>query len=163
MTMYEEKHMLYQRYVSELNESFSDERYRIPEEDAREDCDEYICDKDATWKNIFSADGKLVGFLIIGKGGDERHPDSIRSVAQAYVLPEYRRQGLMTAALADYESRHRGVWSLLVIWGNTAAKAFWEKRFAELGYTPVSLDTGYVRDDLRGEFCLLGFRPKGER
>lgn len=157
MSLYTDKHRLYQEYVKELN-TFRP-GFEMSEEEARESCDQYISSKDCTWKNIFAPDtGELVGFLIFGKSGNEKHPDTDRSIAEAYVTPACRRQGLMSAAVRDYESRHSCRYSLLVIEGNAYAKKYWQKLFADMGYRPVELDDSCVMADAE-RLLLLGFVP----
>ena len=108
MSLYEEMHALYQKYVKELN-TFRKTSVQMPENEVRKTCDEYIQASNSSWHNIYDPESKdLVGFLIIGKEFPEKHPDSLRSVAQAYVLPEYRKKGLMTAVMKDYMTRHKG-------------------------------------------------------
>ena len=93
MSLYTDKHRLFAAYVKELN-SFRPGNEQT-EGEAREACDRYISCADCTWKNIFAPDtNELVGFLIFGKSGKEKHPDTDRAIAEAYVTPEYRRQGL---------------------------------------------------------------------
>lgn len=142
MSLYEEKHALYRKYVNELD-SFRETPLNLSDQECREICDRYIRTKVSSWHNIFvpASSGKsdLVGFLIIGKGYPEKHPDALRSVAQAYVLPEYRGKGLMTAAMKDYLTRHRGTYSLLILKGNEYAAGFWKRFFEKEGYYETTL------------------------
>ena len=153
MSIYEEKHALYQKYIRELD-TFRDTPIQMPENEVRKTCEEYIQASNSSWHNIYDpASKKLVGFVIIGKEFPEKHPDSLRSVAQAYVLPEFRKKGLMTAVMADYMTRHRGVYSLLILEGNEYAKGFWKRSFEKEGYKEVSLEPapgGYEDAQLYG-------------
>lgn len=157
MSIYEEKHALYKKYIRELD-TFREFPVQMPENDIRKICDEYIQARNSSWHNIYDPESKtLVGFVIIGKEFPEKHPDSMRSVAQAYVLPKYRRKGLMTSVMADYMTRHEGVYSLLILEGNEYAKGFWKKFFEKEGYEEVPLapdPEGY------GEAMLFGYAPK---
>ena len=155
MNTYEVKHGLYSKYIEELSQIAGVDKLMEGNE-CRKCCDEYISAKDSSWHNVFGQDGKLVGFLIIGKEVPERHPDALRSVAQAYVLPEYRSRGLMSAALSDYMSRHRGVYSILVLKDYTNAKEIWNHLFKKNGYRECGLDREYVSAD---DCDLLGFEP----
>ena len=156
MSLFEDKHRLFWAYVQELN-TFRPGNEET-EEEAREVCDRYISSPDCTWKNIFAPDTQeLVGFLILGKAGKEKHPDSGRAIAEAYVAPEYRGRGLMTAAIDDYESRHRCVYSLLVLKNNEKALRYWQKAFGKHHYRPIRLDPACV--DSLEDIVLLGFRP----
>ena len=153
------KHALYQKYIRELD-TFRDTPIQMPENEVRKTCEEYIQASNSFWHNIYDpASKKLVGFVIIGKEFPEKHPDSLRSVAQAYVLPEFRKKGLMTAVMSKYmkKSNHKGIYSLLILEGNEYAKGFWKKFFEKEGYEEVPLapdPEGY------GEAILFGYAPK---
>ena len=155
--IYNDKQRLFHDYVKEL-----DTFRKMPDmrSDAQisECCDAYMSSKNCTWKNIFDPDTKeLVGFVIFGKSGEEKHPDALRSVEEAYLAPASRKKGLVYECLRDYESRHHGVYSLLVIKGNLPAKEYWAKTFKKLGYTPVELEPLQFTDD---ETELFGYKPK---
>ena len=60
--------------------------------------------------------------------------------------------------LADCMSRHRGVYSLLVLKNNTDAKKIWKHLFEKNGYRECTLDGRYVSAD---DCDLLGFEPIG--
>lgn len=155
MSIYEEKHALYQKYIRELD-TFRETPIQMPENEVRKICDEYINASNSSWKNIHDpVSKKLVGFVIIGKEFPEKHPDSLRSVAQAYVLPEFRKKGLMTAVMSKYmeKSNHKGIYSLLILKGNEYAKGFWKRFFEREGYKEVSLEPapgGYKDAQLYG-------------
>lgn len=147
LSVYEEKHVLYQKYLKELD-TFREEPLRLSEKVCRKICDYYIQSKFSSWHNIYDLEnGNFVGFVIIGKEFPEKHRDSLRSVAQAYVLPEYRKKGLMTAAVSDYMTRHRGTYSLLILKGNEYAAGFWKRLFEKEGYTEVSLSPSAAEDN----------------
>lgn len=157
MGIYADKHRMYRDYCRELD------RFRknpLAAADAEIDkwCEEYISSRYSTWQNIFSDDGKPVGFLIIGKAGNEKHPDAAYGISQAYIAPEYRGKGLMTDAVLRYVGEHKGIYGLLVIRGNTYAYDFWRKTFKMAGYRPYSLDAGCVADN-GDDLILLGFIP----
>lgn len=168
MSIYEQKHKLYRDYCVELNS------YRaVPDTDTDvlinnqlaidTWCDTYINDENCTWRNIFDeASGNLVGFLIVGKGGSEKHPDADFGIAQAYIAPEFRNQGLMTKTIKEYLGKHKGLYSLLVLEKNTYALKFWKRTFAKEGYHPMRLDDRYVIDG-GDDLILLGFAPNKER
>lgn len=156
MGIYDEKQRLYRDYLKELD-TYREAPLGLTDGAARRWCDDYISWKKSSWHNIYAPGGEeLVGFLIIGKEVPEKHPDSIRSVAQAYVDPRYRNQGLMTACMADYMTRHRGVYSLLVLKNNENAREFWKNFFKKQGYRPVELDPSIVTDN---DVELYGFEP----
>lgn len=156
MGAYETKHALYKEYCCELD------LFRpiplAPTDNVIDSwCDDYISGSDCTWRNIFDDDTQeMVGFLIIGKMGDEKHPESDYSIAQAYVKPEYRKRGLMTRAVNEYITKHTGIYSLLVLRNNKKAASFWKNTFENAGYHPYVLSDRYVNNN--GEdLILLGF------
>lgn len=157
MSTYEEKHALYQQYIRELD-TFRETPIQMPENEVRKICDEYINASNSSWKNIHDpVSKKLVGFVIIGKEFPEKHPDSLCSVAQAYVLPEFRKKGFMTAVMADYMTGHKGIYSLLIMEENEYAKGFWKRFFKKEGYKEVPLEPapgGYKGAQ------LYGYAPK---
>lgn len=156
MSLYEDKHKLFANYRKELDKFYGSES--SPDE-VRKACDEYINSKKCTWKNIFDPDtNHLVGFLIIGKEPPERHYQTDRCIDEAYVLPEYRGRGLMTAQIKDYESRHRCRWGYFVVQGNEYAREYWEWIFREMEYRPVELD-GTAVIDHDGLLELFGWEP----
>lgn len=139
MSLYEEKHALYRKYVEELDK-FRKKPLRLSEKECRQICDDYIQSKNSSWHNIYDPEsGDFVGFVIIGKNYPEKHRDSLRSVSQAYVLPQYRERGLMTAVMSDYLTRHRGTYSLLVLKENKYAAGFWKRFFEKEGYYETTL------------------------
>ena len=158
MSLYDEKHRLFKDYIREL------ERYKgAPifrnDEGIRKRCEEYMCSRDATWKNIYTQDGsELAGFLIIGKSGGEKHPDADYSVSEAYIVPQHRHNGLMSSCVFEYLDRHPGVYSLTVCRRNTYAIQYWTDIFMCAGYKSAELDddAGWARAD---NAIQLAFRP----
>ena len=157
MSIYEKKHTLYRQYCEELD------LFRpipLAETDAVLDnwCDCYISATNCSWRNIFNEENELVGFLIIGKDGCEKHPHADFGIAQAYVDPNYRKNGLMTQAVNEYIEKHKGIYSVLVIKQNEYALNFWNNLFTKAGYVPHELDTRFVNNEDE-ELILLGFAP----
>lgn len=108
-----------------LSEAFEDYLDRLTEENVR-------------WYPI-RADDKQVGFFRIG-WGIACHPDADWFIADMYVRPDYRRQGLATKAMGDYISKHTGrKYCLFIIDGNKGARAFWDKFFTQQGFIPIYL------------------------
>ena len=121
MFIYEQKKQLYRDYCTELN------LYRddfISESQADNMSDYYINSDNVKWINIF-CDKDLAGFLIIGKKIPDRDENADYTIAEAYIAPEYRRQGLMRKAVLDYMGRHSGIWSLSVLKRNSYAIRYW--------------------------------------
>lgn len=157
MSMYDEKLALYRAYMMELDGFRSVPAFENDDE-VREDFECYLNSSECSWHNVFD-NGELVGFLIIGKAGRFVHPNSIRSIREAYVLPAHRGKHLMRDVLADYMTRHKGVYSLLVLKKNAFALRYWPSCFYSLGYRPYALSEDFVvsnGDDL----ILFGFAPR---
>ena len=154
MTTYEQKKHLYRQYVAELS-GITGRRIGSPK-DADRWCDEYIAADYAKWINIWNADGtQLIGFLILCK--PPACPEAAdRLIDQAYVLPEYRRMGLMQKTVAEYVKNHKGVYSLLVYGQNTAAMEAWDGIFAGLGYqeTDPAYSARFAKDGLELKFYV---------
>ncbi len=155
---YERKQKLYRDYSIELDQ-YSKDLAPLTDEEIKRYCDGYINGESSSWKNIFSLDGEIVGFLIIGKEFPEKHKCSDYSISQAYIAPEYRGQGLMTKRVSTYIKTHPGKYSLLVYENNKKALSYWPKLFESIDYKPakfVSEDTACYE----GGLILLGFEPK---
>lgn len=160
MLTYERKQKLYRDYSFELDQ-YSEDLAPLTGDEIKRYCDGYISDESSSWKNIFSSEGEIVGFLIIGKKFPEKHPYSDYSISQAYVAPKYRNQGLMTKRVSAYIQSHHGIYSLLVYKKNKTALIFWPKLFESLDYKPAK----FVSEDnnnYEGGLILLGFEPKKE-
>ena len=158
MSIYEKKHALYRQYCKELDQFRS---APLTESDVTlyTWCESYLNDENCTWRNIFTKRNELAGFLIIGKGGCEKHPHADYGIAQAYIDPKYRKAGLMTKAVNEYLEKHQGIYSLLVIKQNEYALKFWNNLFLKADYTPHELDDKFVNSE--GEqLILLGFAPR---
>ena len=154
MTVYDTKKHLFSQYCAELAQI----QPGLPANAniIEENCDSYISSADCSWRNVYY-EGELVGFLIIGKAGIEKHPDSDYAIAEAYILPGHRGMGLMTTAVQEYVETHAGTYSVLVLKDNVYAKHFWAKLFRNLGYhaTPLNRDCLIDRDFVD----LFGFAP----
>ena len=156
MSMYEEKLALYRAYMLELD-GFRETPAFTDDADVIADFEAYINSSECSWHNVFD-NGELVGFLIMGKSGRFVHPDSIRSVREAYVLPDHRGKHLLRDVLGDYMTRHKGVYSLLVLRRNQFALRFWPTCFKSLGYRPCALSTDCIRSN-GDDLILMGFEP----
>lgn len=91
-----------------------------------------ICNSCMEWIDIWS-DGECAGFLIIGRKPN-CHPDADFYIAESYILPSYRRKGIMSKAVSEFVRLHSGIYCLLILKRNHYAKAFWKKLFNSLGY-----------------------------
>lgn len=105
----------------------------------------------------------IIGFWILGKNGN-CHPDADYFIAEAYIKPEYRREGIMSDRISDWIEKHRktgnrnGKFCLFVLSKNEVAKKFWKHVFDRCGYEPYKLSD--IADDLNGHLIQLGYKPK---
>jgi predicted acetyltransferase len=159
MDEFERRHELFAQYCGELN------TFREPDVEQQgmfemyENCEEYFRAEDCTWHDIWM-DDQIIGFIVIGKHAPYCHPDTDYAICEAYILPEYRRRGLMTSVVRSLVEDDPGRYSLLVLVGNKYAQKFWPKVFASMRYKSCDLDEQYV--DPHGDHVLsLGFEPSG--
>lgn len=116
---------------------------------------EILSNKDSAWIDIKDGN-RPVGFLIVGTPPN-CHPDASYYIEEAYINPNYRRKGLMSKAVSDFVRNNKGTYCLFILNKNDAAKAFWPKTFAKLGYEPC-----YLRDVGAGDqYCTqYGYKAK---
>ena len=109
----------------------------------------------AKWVDIRKGD-KILGFFIIGTN-ENCHPSADYYIQEAYIKPEYRRQGHMSRALDIYIKRYPGIYCLLILNKNEVAHKFWHTMFDRIGYVPYDLEDVDATD----EHCeQYGFAPK---
>ena len=105
----------------------------------------------------------IIGFWILGKNGN-CHPDADYFIAEAYIKPEYRREGIMSDRISDWIKKYRktgnrnGKFCLFVLSKNEVAKKFWKHVFDRCGYKPYKLSD--IADDLNGHLIQLGYKPR---
>jgi predicted acetyltransferase len=68
-------------------------------------------------------EGRLAGFAQIEGAGAA---DTVRRVAEFFIVRKYRRTGLGTAAAAMVFDRYPGPWQAAVMRRNTGARASWD-------------------------------------
>lgn len=153
MSVYNDKHRLYREYVSELEALHGEKIFRSDDE-VRAAADHYIGAEHARWMNIFDSGKRMVGFLIICRP-PECHEHADYYIAQAYVEPDSRAQGLMTARLNEYLEGHRGTYVLYVLTGNEIAAGFWDHFFDKAGYRHTDLREYPVKGAVQ-----LAYKPK---
>lgn len=83
----------------------------------------------------FSPKPVFVGFLVVTASDDVTYPGCDIHISEAYVVPEHRGKGYMTAALRGLleQSGAEGV-SMIVLNANDKAQRFWERFFSD-GWT----------------------------
>lgn len=127
---------LYERYLSELSES-----YALKFKESAEDILKNYYNKFHEIRMVLGEGVKAepIGFFIVGTTPD-CHPACDYYICRTYILPKYRRKGIMYREISDFLKWHKGKYCLDVIDGNPALK-FWEKVFASCGYQRI-----YMKD-----------------
>ena len=89
-------------------------------------------------------------------------PDTLRSFQMEFarpkslIKPEFRKHGLMTAAVSKFIKEHEGIYCLFILNNNQNAHQFWHNLFEKLDYEPYILDVCLELD-----ICTqYGFAPK---
>lgn len=142
-----ERLKLWYKYVRELD-NISGTR-AMPLLEILKNFDKTIKDPNTQWIDILSSvDGSLAGFFVVGTKNN-CHPDADYYIQEAYILPKYRRNGIMSLIVKEFVENHEGIYCLLIINGNEIAKSFWGKVFSELGYKEIFLKDVGAQDD----FC----------
>lgn len=101
-------------------------------------CQEYFEDSNVEWVDVFSDEGDIIGFIIIGYTPN-CHPDADFYIEEAYIQPEYRRKRYMFRAVSKFLKYNGGTYCLFIVNTNTPALNFWHKVFRENEYAPVEL------------------------
>lgn len=83
--------------------------------------------------------GEIVGFCLVGFGSNT-HIETDYYIAEFYVLPEYRRIGIATAAVKELLSMLPGKYCYHVLKKNINARHFWDYVQKECCCTPLSLE-----------------------
>ena len=107
---------------------------------------------DAYWTDprchafLIRADGKLAGFALAQERSRLTGDETVRDVAEFFVLRRYRRQGVGELAARWLFDRFRGPWEVRQKAENVAATAFWRRAIER--YTNGRFDE-VVWDDAR--------------
>lgn len=96
---------------------------------------------DIKW-NVIANEGEAIGFLIT----DSNEEVADVYVVDTYILPEYRRQGLMSAhVLKTFEEYKGKTIGLSVIQSNYSGMKFWRSIFKALKVIPeLNIEGGFV-------------------
>jgi len=85
-------------------------------------------------------DGERIGFALV-----RREPDNMR-VAEFFIAPECRRDGLGSDFARGFLARYHGPWRIRQVAVNTKAVAFWRRIAEPFGYTEIEfVDKGLGR------------------
>ncbi len=88
------------------------------------------------------------------------HPDADWFLREAYIRPEFRRQGLMRKTLLMRLRSHPGRYCLFIMENNTPAQKCWHSAFQSAGYVPMELRKLAEFKDITT--TLYSFKPKEE-
>jgi predicted acetyltransferase len=119
---------------------------------AHDDLDPYFdlyWSEPGRWPYLVDVAGATAGFIFVntyspsGLGTDF-------SIAEFYISPGYRRQGIGTAALEYVLIHHPGQWELSILPGNRTAVSFWSRAI------PAAGAVSWVQLD-RPEYTVIRF------
>ena len=94
---------------------------------------------------LFRADGKLAGFALVTERSRLSGDESVRDMAQFFVLRRWRRRGVGEAAARQLFERFGGTWEVREEAANAAAAAFWRRaidRYTGGRFEELQLDDG---------------------
>lgn len=123
---------LYKEYCKELSQYDNEE---FEEGSDVEMLDAYL-QMDGCKVIEIKQDKKLVGFLITLQNSFMYKE---LKICEAYILPEYRRKGLMTKAVNKAVNRieHKNV--KMLVYDKNPAKVFWKKLLSDMGYKNLAM------------------------
>jgi len=76
---------------------------------------------------LVKVDGRLAGFVLVGRGRSVSGKEIIWDVTEFFVLRGYRRQGVGTRVVHEVWRRFAGRWEVRVMERNVAAQRFWAR------------------------------------
>ena len=114
---------------------------------------------DAYWQDrdrhpyFITVDGARAGFVLINRTHYVRLMRPSRSIAEFYVMPEYRRMGVGTAAARLLTESLGGWWQLMMHPKNYPSHTFWRRTFDYPGAVCLKIRRGpkWYGGGLRGE------------
>lgn len=109
---------------------------------------------DPQWARLLFVDEALAGFVLVDRV--ERDGRHYPELADLFVLPKYRRQGLAAYVVNALVRPGEGQWLLAVFRGDLAAHAYWLRTLPRLGLPHVAL----ADDDPRFHLYLIGGPPR---
>ncbi len=97
--------------------------------------DSYWLDEDR-WPYLIVKDQRTVGFALVNTWSPSGKGTNF-SIAEFFVLPEFRGTGVGRSAFASLLGTHPGFWELSVMSNNEAGKAFWQRALATVGVSEI--------------------------
>lgn len=145
---------LYIKYMQTIQaDTYNQERAIRLYEELLEDVGNY-------WIDI-RHNGMVVGFFTICTFPC-CHPDADYFLRDAYILPEYRKLGLMGAAVRKYINQNKGIYTLFVDKETPYTKEVWIRIFTSGKYKPFDLIPPLEFDDII-TMQMLSFAPKKKK
>lgn len=95
---------------------------------------------------IIEQNTETIGFFVIGKK-ENKHPDADNFLAEYYIIPKFRRQGIGKDIAKRILKQYGTKWSLFVLAENVQAYSFWESVINEIGSFIELKDVGATPDD----------------
>ena len=130
---------LYRKYVEELG-PFDPYIAQMGYKETHDVAMYYIETPGVEWVDIKNKEDKTIGFVIFSTVKNDHHPAADYGICQTYILPKYRRQGIVSKTVKSYLNSHPGIISLDILKKNDKAKAFWKKLMYELDAVEVPLN-----------------------
>lgn len=124
---------------------------------------------DSYWKEkdrhpyFIMVDGKRAGLVLVNRNHYVRMLHQSRSIAEFFVLPEYRRLGVGSRAARMLTESFGGWWQLMMHPKNEPSHGFWQRTFEYEGAEKLKLRRGprWYDGGLRG--TVMTFFSKGNK
>lgn len=115
--------------------------------------------KDAWWFDLTNGSGEIIGFVAISLIGNLEVPYHEREhydyfVQECYVIPRYRRKGVVGKFMTELISAHPGKWGLYILDSNQPAHDFWGAIASRVGGRWKRV-AGSMVDDYGQEYCMI--------
>ena len=98
---------------------------------------------DAYWREsnqrfpyLIEADGRIAGFVFVNNHS-RLGAQNVRTIAEFYVLPDFRRHGVGKLAAERVFQMHPGAWEVAILHGNAPAERFWRRVIADHMAIPI--------------------------
>ena len=113
----------------------------------------YLSGRRFVWRLVMDGD-RFIGFLLTCRSKDLANVGAGFEITESFVLPQYRRRGIMTKLVTDVLSNEEGRCLMLVLKRNLYAFSFWRHLFRKAGWHAYYFPRP---KDLDGDILLLGW------
>lgn len=93
--------------------------------------DNYWQESEERFPFLITVDGDIVGFAFVNRYS-RLDTDNTWSIAEFYVAPDFRREGVGSAAAKRVLRQFTGDWEVAVLTGNDPAMTFWQRVIAQV-------------------------------